>query len=174
MRLPSSPPKDSVYNIFRWRMDFFQPLIDAVLRGDEVAVSHIINLGNFSLDLSEADSNGMTALHWAAISPESERLVPNLISRGASFQLCDAKRQTPLHLYCAKGRLYGVSCLLHSGADTNIQSSDTLMTPLHLAVINNHADIARLLLAFGADVNVKMSTGETALELGLSNLLGSS
>jgi ankyrin repeat protein len=49
-----------------------------------------------------------------------------------------------------------------------------LMTPLHLAVINNHADIARLLLAFGADVNVKMSTGETALELGLSNLLGSS
>ena len=154
-------------------MDYFQPLVDAVLRGDDISVSHILNLGNFSADLSEADSNGMTALHWAAISPESERLVPNLISRGASFQLCDSKRQTPLHLYCAKGRLYGVSCLLYKGANTNTQSSDTLMTPLHLAVINNHADIARLLLAFGADVTIQMSTGETALDLGLSNLLGS-
>lgn len=152
-------------------MDFFQSLLDAVLRGDDVAASHIISLGDFSPELNETDSNGMTALHWATSSPESEKLVPILIAHGASIQPRDGKGQTPLHLYCAQGRLYGVSCLLHKGVDTNCQTAEFALTPLHLAVLHHHADIARLLLAFGADSHVKMSSGESANDLGLTALL---
>ena len=154
-------------------MDFFPPLLDSVLRGDDVAVSHIIDLGNFSPNLSEADCNGMTIVHWAAASPESEKLLPLLISYGASIQICDNEGWTPLHVYCAQGRLYGVSCLLHRGANTNVTSTDLSITPIHLAVMNRHADIARLLLAFGADISAQMSTGESAIDLGLTKLLNS-
>ena len=152
-------------------MDFFKSLIDAVLRGDDVSVSHVIELGNFSSDLSESDSNGMTALHWAATTSESEKLIPVLLSYGASIQLSDKKGLTPLHLCCAHGRLYGVTCLLHKGANANSVSVESAMTPLHVAVLNSHADIARLLLAFGADASIEMSTSQSSFDLGLSNLI---
>ena len=151
-------------------MEFFKPLINAILRGDDVAVSHIIDLGNFSHDLSEADANGMTALHWAAISPESEKLFPLLLSHGTSIQVCDLKGLTPLHLCCAQGRLYGVTCLLHKGANPNALSTESI-TPLHLAVQHHHSDIARLLLSFGANTSLESVDGRSADDLGLSNLL---
>jgi ankyrin repeat protein len=135
-------------------MEFFECLIDAVLRGDEVGVSHMIELGHFSSNLSEADGNGMTALHWAATSPESEKLVPLLLSKGASFQLLDKSGQSPLHLFAKNGRLFGVTSLLHKGANVNFESTDSL-TPLQLAMHNKHTDIVRLLLAFGADANIQ-------------------
>jgi ankyrin repeat protein len=135
-------------------MDLFQCLIDAVLRGDEVSVSHIIELGGFSLNLSEVDGNGMTALHWAATSLESEKLVPLLLSKGASFQLLDRFGQSPLHLFAKNGRLFGVASLLHQGVNMNSQSAESL-TPLQLAMHHKHTDIVRLLLAFGAEICVQ-------------------
>lgn len=155
-------------------MHFFRSLIDAILRGDEVSVRHVIDLGNFSSDLSEADTNGMTALHWTGTSPESEILVPLLLSCGAAIHACDLRGLTPLHLCSAQGRLFGATCLLHKGANANAQSNELELTPLHLAVMNHHADIVRLLIAFGADVANKMTTGQNAHDLGLSNLLGCS
>jgi ankyrin repeat protein len=135
-------------------MDLFQCLIDAVLRGDEVGVSHIIELGGFSSNLYEADGNGMTALHWAATSPESEKLVPLLLSKGASFQLLDTSGQSPLHLFAKNGRLFGVTSLLYQGANMNSQPAGSL-TPLQLAMHHKHTDIVRLLLAFGAEIDVQ-------------------
>ena len=113
----------------------------------------------------------MTALHWAATTSESEKLIPVLLSYGASIQLSDKKGLTPLHLCCAHGRLYGVTCLLHKGANANSVSVESAMTPLHVAVLNHHADIARLLLAFGADASIEMSTSQSSFDLGLSNLI---
>ena len=87
------------------------------------------------------------------------------------MELTNKFGQTPLHLCCAQGRLYAVTCLLHKGANPNPQSTDTKSTPLHLAVQHDHEDIARLLLAFGADTTIKNMTGETAFDLGLAELL---
>ena len=117
---------------------FFESLLDAIGRGDDVAVSHIIDIGDFSADLSEADENGFTCLHWAASSREAERLLPTLLSQGAAMELTNKFGQTSLHLCCAQGRLYAVTCLLHKGANPNPQSTDTNSTPLHLAVQHDH------------------------------------
>ena len=155
-------------------MHFFRSLVDAILRGDEVSVRHVIDLGNFSSDLSEADATGMTALHWTGSSQESEILVPLLLTYGAALNAGDHKGLTPLHLCCAQGRLFAVTCLLHKGANVNARSNDLELTPLHLAVMTHHADVARLLLAFGADITIKMTTGHDANHLGVFNLLNCS
>jgi ankyrin repeat protein len=153
---------------------FFEPLLDAIGRGDDVAVAHIIDIGGFSADLSETDTNGFTCLHWAASSREAERLLPMLLAQGARVEATNNFGQTPLHLCCAQGRLYAVTCLLHKGANPNPQTADTLSTPLHLAVQHDHEDISRLLLAFGADTSIVNAAGETVFDLGLAELLGGS
>jgi uncharacterized protein len=153
--------------------NFFEALLDAVLRGDEVGVAHILDIGDFSEGLSESDENGMTALHWAATSPESERLIPNLLARGAYIDTKNNFGHTPLHLCCAQGRLYAVTCLLHKGADVNAPTAveSGSVTPLHLAIQHNHSDIVRLLLAFGADAGLRNAEKKTAFDLGLAEIL---
>lgn len=56
------------------------------------------------------------------------------------------------------------------GADPNVQTSDTLSTPLHYAAAHNNSDIARLLLAFGAKSSIQNSVGERAKDIGLPDL----
>ncbi|MBV9463581.1 MAG: ankyrin repeat domain-containing protein [Verrucomicrobiae bacterium] len=43
------------------------------------------------------------------------------------------------------------------------------LTPLHLAVLHNHADVAEYLLTRGADVNARTSTGITPLHEAAQN-----
>jgi hypothetical protein len=54
-----------------------------------------------------------------------------------------------------------VSKLLRRGANPNAKEDGS--TPLHLAVLKEHADIAKLLLEHGADVNAKDKYGGTPL-----------
>ena len=42
-------------------MDLIEPLFDAVIKGDDSVVNHIINLG---INLTVNDEEGLTALHW--------------------------------------------------------------------------------------------------------------
>jgi len=142
---------------------FQQSLFDAVARGDEVAVSQFLALG---ASVHRADAQGLTVLHWAAASPESENLVPFLLLQGARIDARDACGWTPLHMHCALGRRFGTACLLHQGADVNIQSTGALLTPLHLAAKNNAIEIARLLVAYGASTSVANARGELPRDMG--------
>ena len=63
-----------------------QALIDAVVKGDETAVSHVLSMG---ADIHEADSNGLTPLHWSSASEAAEALVPFLITCGAKLDVRD-------------------------------------------------------------------------------------
>jgi ankyrin repeat protein len=59
--------------------DWFQePLFNAIVRGDDVAVTRLLSLGIGSA-VNCVDHHGLTALHWSAASPESELLVPLLL-----------------------------------------------------------------------------------------------
>jgi Ankyrin repeat len=160
--------------------EFLSPIIDAIVKGDEVAVLHLLSLGG-SVNAADAQT-GLTPLHWTSASKEAEYLVPVLLARGtitldgivchrlsccwafrrprwaivletarpsafyvyfstycaycpvgALIDVKDNKGRTPLHLHSARGRSFGVTCLLHQGADVNLQTTDTLSTALHLA-----------------------------------------
>jgi ankyrin repeat protein len=42
-------------------MDLIDPLFDAVIKGDESVVNHIVSLG---ISLTVNDEDGLTVLHW--------------------------------------------------------------------------------------------------------------
>jgi len=148
-------------------MDFQSLLLDAVVKGDESTVFHVLALGG---NVNGPDASGLTALHWASVSSDAETLVPMLLARGAKINARDTNGVTPLHLHAAQGRCFGVACLLHQGADPNLQTNDTLSTPLHFAAFHKQANVARLLLAYGAKTGLVNSRGQRAKDLGLANL----
>eukprot|EP01032_Pedospumella_encystans_P020029 gene20029-22763_t len=128
-------------------MDLIDPLFDAVIKGDDSIVNHVLSLG---ISLTVNDEDGLTVLHWAASSTEGEKLVPFLIANGAMIDAKDNFGRTPLHIHCARGRIYAVACLVYHGADTNCQTLDTGFTPLQVASSHGHDEIQRILLAYGA------------------------
>ena len=66
---------------------------------------------------------------------------------------------------CKKGDIEAVKQHLAAGADVNAGGVFG-KTPLHLAALNDHKEIAELLIAKGADVNAKQAVeGETPLHL---------
>lgn len=91
--------------------DWFQgPLFDAIAKGDEASVLHLLSLG---ASVNKTDNKGLTALHWCSSSAEGELLVPMLINRKAKIDAKDKLGRTPLHLHCVRGRTFGTVCLLH-------------------------------------------------------------
>jgi ankyrin repeat protein len=130
------------------KMDLIEPLFDAVVQGEEHLVMLYLNLG---ATLTQKNDEGKTALHMTAASQFGEQLIPFLIAKGADIHAMDNMGYTPLHLHALRGRIFGISCLLHYGAVVNAQSPINGFTPLHLALLHNHIDVANVLLGFGAD-----------------------
>ncbi|HMI43768.1 MAG TPA: ankyrin repeat domain-containing protein, partial [Gemmatimonadaceae bacterium] len=64
-----------------------------------------------------------------------------------------------LHLMAKRGDDAAVKWLLDHGADPNARWAhwDAELTPLHLAVMQDHVEIVRLLLAAGADPTIRDS-----------------
>ena len=86
----------------------------------------------------------------AASSTEGEKLVPFLIANGAIIDAKDNIGRTPLHVHCARGRIYAVACLVYHGADPNSKTLDTGLTPIEIAASHGHEEIQRILVAYGA------------------------
>jgi len=66
-------------------------------------------------------------------------------------------RSGVLHLATKRGDVAGVQWLLDHGADPNVRWAhwDSEVTPPHLAVLADHAEIMRILLARGADSTIR-------------------
>lgn len=64
--------------------------------------------------LDAADSQGLTALHWAAMAG-STRVLRRLLAAGASREAAAADGMTPLHLAAKAGHVGAVQTLLEAG-----------------------------------------------------------
>ena len=78
---------------------------------------------------------------------------------------------TALHLAARHGNQEAVDALLAAGADVNVTSSGDHTTPLLIATINGHFDLASTLVERGADPNLASNAGATPL-YGAINLHG--
>jgi ankyrin repeat protein len=86
----------------------------------------------------------------------AERLVreqPHLLGSG------DGANSGVLHLMAKRNDVAAVKWLLAQGADPNARWAhwDSMVTPLHLAILGDHTEMVRLLLAAGADPGIKDS-----------------
>lgn len=99
---------------------------------------------------------------WRAASDGNERMVRKLLA------LCDSSVDatchyvhTPLSAACWFGHVKIAKVLLDSGAA--MSTGTDRLSPLMLAVITEHTDVARLLVKRGASVNFSTANGSTAL-----------
>jgi ankyrin repeat protein len=112
-------------------------------------------------ELISAGSGMMEALLYLAIVDGCTECVVKLLDCGvdvnASIDLMDA---TPLHYAAKLCRVDIMRILLERGANPNVTTYLTKMTPLHLA---SCAEAARLLIQYGANIEARDVDGRTPL-----------
>ena len=130
------------------------PVADAVMRGDSSQLRLLIKQG---LDVNTAQSDGMTALHWAASRGDTSA-VRMLVAAGARIETQTRNgNYTPLHLAARAGKANATRVLLASGANVNAPTTTGGATALHFASSNGDSATVDALLEKGAPINVRDS-----------------
>jgi ankyrin repeat protein len=122
------------------------PVADAARDGNRPRVRALLERG---ADVSAAQGDGMTALHWAAMSGDLE-LAQLLVKAGANVKATTRiAAATPLLLAAENGHASVVRVLLDAGADARAADTNGT-TALMLAAAAGQADAIRALLQHGA------------------------
>ncbi len=132
---------------------------DAVQRGDRQAVTSLLKK---HADVNAPQSDGATALHWAAYLDDAETTAL-LIRAGARVDAENNYGVTPLALAAANGDAAVIDQLLKAGANPNgaVRAGER---PLMLAARAGKTDAVNVLLDAGAQVDAKETwNGQTAL-----------
>ena len=115
-----------------------------------------------SFDANASQSDGATALHWAAYHGDPE-LVTALLAAGADPAAANRNGSTALWLAARHGHADVLAALLAGGADAN-EALPLGRRPLMLAARSGNTEAVRILLDHDADPNAAESDrGTTAL-----------
>jgi ankyrin repeat protein len=133
---------------------------DAAMRGDTEGVRTLLRGG---ADVNAAQGDGMTALHWTALSGDLKTMDVLLYAGAATEVLTRVGAYTPLHLASSRGQAAAVARLLTAGSRVGPFTA-TGVQALHLAAQAGSADAVKALLDRGAEVNAPDKThGRTPL-----------
>jgi len=132
----------------------------AAMSGDREGVRALLKKG---LDVNEAQGDGTTALHWAAIKGDAD-LAQMLIYAGANVRATTRLgAYTPLYLAAKGGHSAVVAALLAAGADAKALTTNGT-TPLMIAAAAGDTRTITALVENGAEINAKDGAkGETPL-----------
>jgi ankyrin repeat protein len=132
---------------------------DAAMGQDTAAVRRLLQDG---ADVNAGQSDGATALHWAAYHGDAQ-LAGFLLEAGANIAVANRNGSTPMWLAANQGDAAVLETLLDSGADANEQLP-LGRRPLMLAARSGVLAAVRVLLEHGADPNAsEEARGTTAL-----------
>ncbi|KAJ0065952.1 hypothetical protein NL108_000195 [Boleophthalmus pectinirostris] len=131
------------------------PLHIAVVQGKMDVVCDLLKiywLENRSPDIY--NNLRQTPLHLAVIT-QQPNMVDALLKAGSDPTSLDRNGQTALHLCCEYNQRECLSLLLsHHSFSTCLEMRNYEgLSPLHLAVLHGHENLARMLLNAGADIN---------------------
>lgn len=144
----------------------YRALHIAVVQGELTIVCKLIQLlllARRSLDIY--NNLRQTPLHLAVITQQAN-MVEALLREGADPAALDRNGQTAIHLCCEYDQRDCLSVvLLRSSASSCLEIRNYEgLTPLHLAVLRGHKDLARMLLDAGADINaMDIKSGQSPL-----------
>jgi ankyrin repeat protein len=135
------------------------PIAAAAQNGDRETVRALLKKGT---DVNEAQGDGTTALHWAAIKGDAD-MAQMLIVAGANLRATTRLGSyTPLYLAAKGGYSEVVAALLAAGADANAVTSNGT-TPLMIAAAAGDSKSINALIENGANINARETKGETPL-----------
>lgn len=185
---PNVHGKSYIQAVYNWIQGKDQQLFQAAQEGDTERVQELIDNG---ANINAQDDHGNTPLHDAAYwgCPEVAQL---LIDNGTNVDVQNFIGETPLFDAIRSENQGMIHLLIRNGADINTQAypnvdieklidplnikSPTQMsrkkrkmdvvigrTPLHIAAVVGHAEIAQLLIHNGAHVNVQNNENSTPL-----------
>lgn len=134
------------------------PLVEAAKNAQWDAIRALLE---HKVDVSAAEADGTTALHWASYHDDSQS-VDLLIRSGANVNAANDLGATPLWTACQNGNASIVRSLLAAGANPN---AALLLgeTPLMMAARAGYSNVVEQLLAAGANANATAARGQTAL-----------
>lgn len=146
--------------------DVFVPILMAATCPSYECVDALIKSG---ADVNVGDDGGSTALHCAAMSKNTKKLISRLIEAGAKVNAKDSEGLTPL--YCASqfSDDGAVKALLEAGANPNIGDKEHGSILLYAVLAKRDSEIIKLLIEHGSDVNFKDKKGVTALMIAAGN-----
>jgi ankyrin repeat protein len=130
---------------------------DAAMRGDREAVRAALAR---NADVTLAQIDGSTALHWAAEHDDPD-MADLLLRAGARVDARTREGVTALQLAATNGSAALIDRLLKAGADVNAGLTPSGDTVLMLAARTGKSDAIRVLVEGGADVNAHESWGGT-------------
>jgi ankyrin repeat protein len=130
---------------------------DAAERGDRTAVRAALAR---KADVNVPQTDGSTALHWAAERDDVE-LAELLLQAGARVGARTREGVTPLQLAAINGSARMLDRLLKRGADPNGALTPSSDTALMMAARTGKTDAVRILIEAGGDVNAKETWGGT-------------
>lgn len=131
------------------RTDVATPVADAAMNGDLPALKSLVTKG---ADVNAPQSDGMTALHWAAQRGDSTMTALLLRVKAGLNGTTRIGGYQPLHVASEAGSATVVKQLLAAGANARALTADGV-TPLHLAAMAGVPASLTALLKAGADVN---------------------
>ena len=135
--------------------------IHAAARQGHVACVRLLLQAGVSADA--LSSTGARPLHYACFGGHAG-VVETLLEFGADVNAPDATGQTPLAMVALKGAIELAPLIISRGANPNVCTDKTLMTPLHLAAQHGYgAMIAYLASINGIEINAQDSQKRTAL-----------
>jgi ankyrin repeat protein len=135
-------------------------IANAAQNGDRETVRELLKKG---VDVNEAQGDGSTALHWAAIKGDAE-MARVLVFAGANVRATTRiGAYTPLYLAAKGGYSDVVAVLLTAGADARAVTSNGT-TPLMIAAAAGDTRSIQSLVENGAEINATdTAKGETPL-----------
>jgi ankyrin repeat protein len=136
-------------------------LAKASREGDLGAIEHLLT--DVGADVSAADSNGMTALQFAAGRGHLVA-VERLLAAGALATVANVDEISPLHVAALSGHTEVLIKLIDdAGAVVSTTDMDGI-SPLHLASMECHHEAVEALLSRGGDAcATELQRGETPL-----------
>ena len=154
--LESQPPLETFNN------DGNTPLMQAVRYGQKYLVERLILS---SANVAASNSEGLTALHFAALEARCPEIISILAEAGAAVNATiTGTLRTPLHLAGSSSQNSAevTERLIAAGADKEALDIDR-NTPLHVATLQNNCACVAQLLKLGANVGATTYGGFTPL-----------
>ncbi|MEJ7594530.1 MAG: ankyrin repeat domain-containing protein [Planctomycetaceae bacterium] len=133
-------------------------IADAAERADWTSLTMMLAKG---ADVKAAQTDGMTALHWAAWHDNAEANAL-LTKHGADVNVANKYGVTPLSIACTNGNAAIIRQLVNAGADVNVAQPGG-ETVLMTAARTGRLETVNVLLQYKADVDAKEQGGQTAI-----------